>query len=131
MARARGAPWSVVDGISLRPYEVAGGRTRSRHSENLRLETVLEPGTRPPPGPLRPETQQILGLCSTQRRSIAELSGSLSQPVPVVRVLVSDLLDASALQIPPASGFSNSRHIMQAALEGLRRKWTDDEPTAC
>jgi hypothetical protein len=125
MRPADGGPWSVVDSLSVRPYAVAGGRTHSRHSQALSLETVLEPGTGGPPDPLTPEAAHILRLCGTRRRSIAELSGTLRQPVPVVQVLVSDLIDTRALLIPPSSAFSTDPHLIKAVLEGLRRKWPD------
>ncbi|MFD8339871.1 DUF742 domain-containing protein [Streptomyces solisilvae] len=114
----------MADSLSVRPYAVAGGRTHSSHSPDLALETVVEPGDGPPPGQCPPEAEQILRLCGSRRRSIAELSGMLHQPVLVVQVLVGDLLDAQALLIT-ASVFRNSPDDVRAVLEGLKRKWPD------
>ncbi|WP_307841366.1 DUF742 domain-containing protein [Streptomyces endocoffeicus] len=114
----------MADRLSVRPYAVAGGRTHSPHSQDLNLDTVVEPGGGRPPDQGPPEAEQILRLCRSRRRSIAELSGTLRQPVPVVQVLVGDLLDAQALLIP-ASAYSNSPDDVRAVLEGLKRKWPD------
>jgi len=121
-APADGNAWSVVDSLRVRPYAVAGGRTRSRHSDALRLETVVEPGTGQPSDQLLPEAQHIVALCATRRRSIAELAGTLGQPVPVVQILVSDLLDTETLLVP-ASVFTDDQSSLEAVLMGLKKKW--------
>lgn len=129
MTPADGTPWTLVESMSVRPYAVAGGRTHTPHSPSLRLDTQVEPGTGQPPGHLAPEARQIVMLCRTRRRSIAELSGTVRQPVPVVQVLVSDLLDAHALELAPTT-FDNSPEVLRDALDALRRKWPDAR-TAC
>ncbi|MFD7130632.1 DUF742 domain-containing protein [Streptomyces sp. NPDC059894] len=119
-----GESWAVVPSLDVRPYAVAGGRTDSRNSSVLHLDTVLEPGNGQAPALAPPEAHTIFRLCSTRRRSIAELAGTLRCPVPVIQVLVSDLLDHEALFIP-SSTYSRDRAAMQAVLAGLRRMWPD------
>ncbi|MFD8615140.1 DUF742 domain-containing protein [Streptomyces sp. NPDC059631] len=114
----------MVDAVGVRPYAVVGGRTESRHSEDLQLHTQLEPGTAPVPGHLAPEAQQIVALCATRRRSVAELAGTLGVPVPVVQVLVSDLLDARSAQIAPTT-FSSDAGTLRHLADALERKWPD------
>lgn len=131
MTSADGTPWTVVDALGVRPYAVAGGRTQSRHSPDLQLQTQLEPGTTTPaPGHVVPEAQQIITLCLTRRRTIAELAGTIHQPVPVVQVLVSDLIDVDALQIAPTS-FSNDPDTLREVVAALERKWPNARPKAC
>ncbi|MET8807935.1 DUF742 domain-containing protein [Streptomyces sp. NPDC004546] len=120
----------MVDAMGVRPYAVAGGRTHSRHSPDLRLDTQLEPGLDRPPGHVAPEAHRIVTLCLTRRRSIAELAGTLRQPVPVVQVLVSDLLDAHALAIAQTT-FSNDPETLKDVIAALERKWPDARRQAC
>lgn len=127
MTAADGAPWSLVDAMRVRPYTVTGGRTQSRHSATLALDTQLEPGDRPPPQHLAPEAHQIVRLCLTRRRTVAELSGRICQPVPVVQVLVSDLLDTRALRTAPST-YSNSPDVLRDVAAAMRRKWPDARP---
>ncbi|MER5210955.1 DUF742 domain-containing protein [Streptomyces sp. NPDC002838] len=130
MTSADGAPWTVVDALGVRPYAVAGGRTQSRHSPDLQLHTQLEPGTGPPPGHVVPEARQIVALCLTRRRSIAELAGRIRQPVPVVQVLVSDLIDVHAVQIAPTV-FASDPGTLREVVAALERKWPDARRKAC
>jgi hypothetical protein len=130
MNPAERTPWTVVDNMGVRPFAVAGGRTQSRHSPELRLDTQLEPGTEHPPSDFAPEAQDIVVLCRARRRSIAELAGIVRQPVPVVQVLVSDLIDVHALAVTP-SAFSNDPEVLAELLSALERKWPDARRTAC
>ncbi|MBV9026910.1 MAG: DUF742 domain-containing protein [Streptomycetaceae bacterium] len=130
MECADGASWSVEDSTQVRPYAVTSGRTQPRHL--LSLESVLEAGSAEPAGTASPEAAQILALCRSHRRSIAELSGTIGQPVPVVKVLVSDLLDARALWLPVTTPFYDSptgprphTQLLEAVSAGLRNLWPD------
>ncbi|MDT9695977.1 MULTISPECIES: DUF742 domain-containing protein [Streptomyces] len=130
MTSEDGTPWTVVDALGVRPYAVAGGRTQSRHSSDLQLHTQLEPGTETSPGQVVPEARQIVELCLTRRRSIAELAGRIRQPVPVVQVLVSDLIDIHAVQIAPTV-FASDPGTLREVVAALERKWPDARRTAC
>ncbi|MYX27453.1 DUF742 domain-containing protein [Streptomyces sp. SID8381] len=125
-----------ADAQFVRTYTLTGGRTRPRHI--LALDTLLEPGSgRPGPGQPR-ECRQIVGWCREHRRSVAELAGLLGRPVTAVKVLVSDLLDAAALNITiPDSGYTapdqNGRkerpntQLLMALAAGIRRRFPDAE----
>jgi uncharacterized protein DUF742 len=134
MECADGASWSVEDSTQVRPYAVTSGRTQPHHL--LSLESVLEAGLTEPAA-TQPEAAQILALCRSHRRSIAELSGSIRQPVPVVKVLVSDLLDARALRLPVTTSFYDSptgprphTQLLEAVSAGLRNLWPNAAPKA-
>ncbi|KPI02987.1 protein of unknown function DUF742 [Actinobacteria bacterium OK074] len=119
----------AVEASFVRSYVLTGGRTRPEHSLGLDIQLEAGPGRA---GPALPhECHQILALCRSRRRSVAELAGTLHRPVGVVRVLVSDLLDARALRVcaivpGPASsddspaGPRPSRQNLEAVLVGLK-----------
>ncbi|MDQ0990731.1 DUF742 domain-containing protein [Streptomyces sp. V3I7] len=94
----------------VRLYAVTDGRTRPRHI--LSLHTVLGPGRRTPRG-LPEESARIVELCSQRRCPLAELAGSLGLPITTVKVLVSDLIDASALRIPAGDALSADGHVQK------------------
>jgi len=119
----------------VRPYVVTGGRTRGRHL--LSPDTVLEAGQgRPRAGLAAGEYQQITSLCRQRPRSVAELAGTLRQPLAATRVLISDLIDARVLELPvsdtdayiPASspddplGDRPSRQLLEKLRVGLYRR---------
>ncbi|MFD5469613.1 DUF742 domain-containing protein [Streptomyces sp. NPDC127105] len=110
----------------VRNYTLTRGRTRSRYT--LRLETVLEAGPGRPGPALPEECGRILVLCQERRRSVTELAGTLGRPVSVVRILVSDLLDARALRVPVTATYTESsdptRELLEALSAGLKAKWT-------
>ncbi|MGC5000704.1 DUF742 domain-containing protein [Streptomyces sp. DT195] len=106
---------------------MTGGRTRTRH--HLSVDTILQPRAGRP-GPMgRPEEyQQVLDLCRQQRRTIAELAGTLHRPVTAVTVVVADLLDAKELTVYVDTAFENDRatpQLIQALVASLRREWPD------
>ncbi|QMU77632.1 DUF742 domain-containing protein [Streptacidiphilus sp. PB12-B1b] len=82
----------------VRPYALTGGRTR--FGQVLLVETlvsaVYQPGGFPP---AMPELERICELCQGQMRSIAEVSALLRLPLGVVRVWVSDLVDAGRIRV--------------------------------
>ncbi|MGW0822535.1 DUF742 domain-containing protein [Streptomyces sp. NPDC002845] len=121
----------------VRTYTLTKGRTRPRYL--LGLDTVLEAGPGRP-GPGQPEEcGQIVALCRLRRRSVAELAGTIGRPVTPVMVLISDLLDADALVVPPVTAaYTTSpgspddprppRQLLEAVSVGLRKKWPDAVP---
>jgi hypothetical protein len=69
------------------------------------------------------ESESLLLLCSASPRSVAELAARLHQPVQVVKVLVSDLLEAEALALAnPSSPADPDAHLLEALLHGLRTR---------
>ncbi|MFB6552729.1 DUF742 domain-containing protein [Streptomyces sp. NPDC056405] len=114
----------------VRTYTLTRGRTKPRHL--LGLDTVLEAGSGRPGPAQAEECAAILALCRAHRRSVTELAGRLGRPVTVVKVLVSDLLDADALVVPvtapyAASGSDSdavpSTQLLAAVSAGLKRKF--------
>ena len=83
----------------VRPYALTGGRTR--FGQVLLVETLISAVYRPPgtPASALPELERICDLCQGQMRSIAEVSALLRLPLGVVRVWVSDLVDAGRIRV--------------------------------
>lgn len=73
----------------VRPFMVAGGRTRPDH--DLRLETVIEAVAGGPVTGVRFEQSRIIELCRAPK-SVAEIAAILGLPLGVARILVADLL---------------------------------------
>ncbi|MFJ4688277.1 DUF742 domain-containing protein [Streptomyces sp. NPDC088789] len=107
-------------------YAVTGGRTRAEVT--LLLETQVR--ARPeniPAGPT-PEQVQLMRLCTGTDRSVVELAGTLHLPVPIVKVIISDLFTDDALRITvPRSGRSGTEGsdpaVLAALLAHLQREW--------
>jgi hypothetical protein len=117
----------------VRPYALTGGRTR--FGQVLLVETLVSALYQPPGSvaPSFPELDRICDLCQGQMRSIAEVSALLKLPLGVVRVWVSDLVDAGRIRVhgasvPVRSGGSSSiaaparpnRLVLERILGGLR-----------
>lgn len=117
----------------VRPYALTGGRTR--FGQVLLVETLISSLYQPPgaSAPLFPELERICELCQGQMRSVAEVSALLRLPLGVVRVWVSDLVDAGRIRVhgatvPVRSGGGTSiaaaarpnRVTLERILGGLR-----------
>ena len=83
----------------VRPYALTGGRTR--FGQVLLVETLISAVYQQPGAisPAVPELERICDLCQGQMRSIAEVSALLRLPLGVVRVWVSDLVDAGRIRV--------------------------------
>lgn len=88
---------------TVRPYAVTGGRVRSDRSD-YPLEALVEllPGGVAGQG-LTPEKRAILQHASHGYISVAELSALLHLPLGVVRVVVSDLVEAGFVRVHGSS----------------------------
>ncbi|MFJ1552739.1 DUF742 domain-containing protein [Streptomyces mirabilis] len=106
----------------VRLYAVTDGRTRARH--HLSMHTVLGPGRRPPRG-LPEESVRIVELCRQRQRPLVELAGTLSLHIAAVTVLVSDLIDAGAVNVhvPDTPGKERDVQTLQALSAALMRRW--------
>jgi hypothetical protein len=106
----------------VRLYAVTDGRTRARH--HLSMHTVLGPGRRPPRG-LPEESVRIVELCRQRQRPLVELAGTLSLHIAAVTVLVSDLIDAGAVNVhvPNTPGKERDVQTLQALSAALMRRW--------
>ena len=124
--------------LRVRPYALTGGRTR--FGQVLLVETLISAvEQRPaaawqsqPAASVMPELERICALCEGQMRSIAEVSALLRLPLGVVRVWVSDLIDAGRIRVHGGTvsvGSSGSpigvpnrpgRVVLERILGGLR-----------
>ncbi len=88
---------------TVRPYAVTGGRVRSDRSD-YPLEALVEllPGGVAGQG-LTPEKRAILQHASHGYISVAELSALLHLPLGVVRVVLSDLVEAGFVRVHGSS----------------------------
>ncbi|MDB1089371.1 DUF742 domain-containing protein [Streptomyces sp. ACA25] len=119
-------------GPVVRPYAMTRGRTRASTGEPLDLIALVtaEPAGQDPEAPEAvlagrapvPEHAEILRRCRRTSESVAELATGLDLPVGVVRVLVSDLLDAGLVRVsrpvPPAR--LPDENILREVIDGLR-----------
>ncbi|MGW3341329.1 DUF742 domain-containing protein [Streptomyces sp. NPDC001009] len=114
----------------MRTYVLVDGRTEPRHM--LAVDTILTAGQ----GRLGlhgpEECRQIVNLCRTHPRSVAELAGRLERPITAVKILISDLLDVDALVLPLTTPYSAtdtderpSLQLLAALSAGLRKKFPD------
>lgn len=115
--RSRGG-WSDSALGDVRPYTATGGRTRPTHTLHLTTCLITQPAARSVQMNL--EHESLLMLCSGIPCSVAELAARLHQPVQVVKVLISDLLDAQALAFANPAGTSDPDvHLLERLLNAL------------
>ncbi|WP_019810898.1 DUF742 domain-containing protein, partial [Saccharomonospora halophila] len=113
---------STAHRLRARPYVLTKGRTHAR--PDLAVETLVSTD---PAAPwhrhLGAQHQAVRRLCA-QPRSVAEIAATLSVPLGVARVLVSDLADTGFVRVhdaPPTSGGRPSPELMNRVLVGLQR----------
>ncbi|MBT2210946.1 MULTISPECIES: DUF742 domain-containing protein [Actinomadura] len=111
-------------GPVVRPFAVAGGRTRQSGADDLDLIAIVTTAEVPMPDPstLGPEDERILELC-LRPRSVAELAADLSLPVGVVRVLLSDLLRRALVTVDRPAATATGRpdpRLLKEVIDGLR-----------
>lgn len=104
-----------------RIYAVTGGRTRADHA--LHLETQLVAGPARTLN-LSPEAAEALAAWNPPSVSVAEIAAAIRRPVWVAKVLISDLIDAGALFVPPSSSADpgRDRAVLLRVLQGLKDK---------
>ncbi|SCD54066.1 Protein of unknown function [Streptomyces sp. DvalAA-14] len=109
-------------GPVVRPYAMVRGRTRSeRYLFDLVAFVVAVVDNLQHWVEMQPEHQAILTMCR-RPRSVTEVAARMNLPVGVVRVLLSDLLDARAIRVrEPADPVGRpSVQVIREVLEGLR-----------
>lgn len=112
-----------IDGPRVRPYVLTGGRTQA--SYELALETMVSlraDGNWTGPA-LNTEYQPVRVLCRTPQ-SVAEVAASLSVPLGVARVLISDMAELGLLHIHGTERTAEGRPpmaLMRRVLDGLQR----------
>ncbi|CAM5606834.1 DUF742 domain-containing protein [Streptomyces diastaticus] len=104
----------------LRPYALTAGRTRP--TRDLRLTDCLLAVAATPRQTWTPEHQALHLWCTGAPCSVAELAARLGQPTQVARVLVSDLLDQTALSFvtAPTAPDEPDVDLLERCLNGLR-----------
>src|SRR5437879_3053014 len=120
---ARDEAWfDDAAGPLTRPYTVTGGRTRTGNigldllTLVVAVTSVAEAATMPP------EYGRIVRLCQ-QPLSVAEVAAYLKLPLPVVKVLLSDLIEQRHVIFRSATSMTATpdERILQAVLDGIRR----------
>lgn len=106
----------------IRPYVLTKGRAcPSRNT--IGVDTLLLAATpkKPLPATATRQERALMALCQGLL-SLVEAAARLELPVSVVRVLVSDLVDAGYLTArTPQSDGRPSVELLERVLEGLRR----------
>jgi hypothetical protein len=108
-------------GRLVRPYTVSNGRTQPRNRMEL-LSMVMATG-HPPQGHLEPDHAQALGLCDSPT-TVAEIAARLRLPAVVTKILLSDLVDAGAIDTrsPGLAADSTNTAVLETILNALQRR---------
>ncbi|HEY2058946.1 DUF742 domain-containing protein [Amycolatopsis sp. NBC_01480] len=109
-------------GPLVRSYAVTGGRTRSGTLALDLITLVVAMRTARESGVGEPEYARILSLCQ-KPTSVAEVAARVDLPLPVVKVLLSDLIEQNLVLFRTAAPVSEapSHHVLQAVLDGIRK----------
>lgn len=108
-------------GPLVRPYAVARGRTRpTRH--DLEMTTLVVAVSTDRHVNVDREYAHILQMCR-RPLSVAEVSATLTLPLGVVKVLLSDLIDWGLIifRSPPRTSEFPQMELLQAVLDGIRK----------
>ncbi|HYZ36623.1 MAG TPA: DUF742 domain-containing protein [Pseudonocardiaceae bacterium] len=108
-------------GPLVRPYAVARGRTRpTRH--DLEMTTLVVAVSTDRHVNVDREYAHILQMCR-RPLSVAEVSATLTLPLGVVKVLLSDLIDWGLIifRSPPRTSEIPQMELLQAVLDGIRK----------
>ncbi|OQO90904.1 DUF742 domain-containing protein [Saccharomonospora piscinae] len=106
----------------VRSYVVTGGRTRS-DSYGLDMMTLVVALCSPAEAEHLPvEYAKIVRRCQ-QPMSVAEVGAHIDLPLPVVKVLLSDLIEQNYVIFRKAAPPSEApnQHVLQAVLDGIRK----------
>lgn len=109
-------------GPMVRLYALTRGRARSYRDFIDIIALVVATTVPEQEMTLSPEQAGILQLCQDSPVSVAEISARCDLPLSVVRVLLTDLLDAGHIQVArpaPPREVSND-NILREVINGLR-----------
>lgn len=120
-SHSRSRPWVSDPTAALRPYAMVGGRTRPSHEMDLTY--LVKARTGAAGHAAAPEYAQVLALCRTEPRSVAEIAATIRQPVQVTKILISDLLDRRAVipAMPTRMADPRDIRVLEAVIAGLRK----------
>ncbi|WP_326648553.1 MULTISPECIES: DUF742 domain-containing protein [unclassified Streptomyces] len=110
-------------GPLVRPYTVAGGRTRpaAEHTIDLMSQvTAVDPtGSEPR---LDHARSSLLELVRREPRPVAEIAADADLPLTVVRVLLADLVDAGLIRVsaPVTHAGLNDPELLREIVDRLR-----------
>ncbi|WP_019806246.1 DUF742 domain-containing protein [Saccharomonospora halophila] len=106
----------------VRSYVVTGGRTRSDNFGLNMMTLVVSLCTPAEAAHLPSEYAQIVHMCQ-RPMSVAEVGGHVDLPLPVVKVLLSDLIEQNYVIFRKATpeGDAPNKHVLQAVLDGIRK----------
>lgn len=109
-------------GPLVRPYAVTGGRTRSDHFGLDMLTLVVALPSAAEAATLPTEYAKIVRLCQ-RPLSVAEVGAHIDLPLPVVKVLLSDLIEQNYVIFRKAAPPTEipDQHVLQAVLDGIRK----------
>ena len=122
MVRADDEHWlDEAAGRLVRPYTVSNGRTEPGTRMEL-LSMVMATG-RLPHGQLEHDHAQALGLCGTPT-TVAEVAARLRLPAVVTKILLSDLVDAGAIDTrsPGPAAEPTNTAVLETILNALQRR---------
>ncbi|CAM5366480.1 DUF742 domain-containing protein [Streptomyces rishiriensis] len=105
---------------ALRPYAITRGRTEPTHQLDLISQVkARDPAPNPPQGLVE---EAVFLLCRPEACSVVELSAFLRQPVHVVKIVVSDLLDQGFVipAMPDRTADASDPDVLERILEGLK-----------
>jgi hypothetical protein len=110
-------------GPLIRPFALTRGRT-STDRYKLDMMTLLV-AIRPYSDAMAPsrEYAEIVRMCQSHPMSVAEISAQLNMLLAVVKVLISDLIEAGYLIFASSPSLAETPDltILQAVLDGVRR----------
>jgi predicted ArsR family transcriptional regulator len=71
---------------------------------------------------LEPEYARIIALCQ-RPVSVAEVAARVDLPLPVVKVMLSDLIEQNLVLFRTAAPVNETpnKHVLQAVLDGIRK----------
>jgi hypothetical protein len=106
----------------VRLFALTRGRARPAREVFDLLALIT---TRARPGPeagFGPEHTAVLDLCDPEPRSVADLASDCGLPLGVVRVILSDLLEAGCIRVsaPAVPDGMPDERILREVLNGLR-----------
>ena len=109
-------------GPLVRPYAVTGGRTRSDTVGLDLITLVVAMRSAAEVAGMEPEHARILRLCQ-HTMSVAEVAARVDLPLPVVKVLLSDLIEQGHVLFRTAAPVTEipNKHVLQAVLDGIRK----------
>jgi hypothetical protein len=108
-------------GRLVRPYTVSNGRTQP--STHLELLSMVRATGRLPHGRLEPDHAEALGLCGSPT-TVAEVAARLRLPAVVTKILLSDLVDAGAIDTrsPGPAAEPTNTAVLETILNALQRR---------